>query len=371
MFRLLGAALALALLSAGAGNLLQGLERFGWLAISAAAGALTFLVGVILFADSEGLPGLALATAAGQGVTLLVRSGALREQAVTTRLGLLRRHEVRGVVGFSARLQVTVLSELINWQSDKIVVGLVAPARTLGQLGIGAQFADGGRLLAGAALSPVQASFALAAGTGDESELRRRFHALHRLWVLGVLGAGVIGAASLQPIIEAWLGRGHDEAALLGAFLVLGSAAGLATGTGVAYLRAIGKPGLEARMGPLIVGGNLALTIPLAITSGARGVVIGTLGAYVIGASWFFSRLRHHVSASPVRGAGDAALAFAAALLAGAVSLGIGLLAVDLLPGRAALPVAALGVALALLGYAAALLRVPPTPGRLLDAVRS
>jgi len=371
MFRLLGAALALALLSAGAGNLLQGLERFGWLAISAAAGALTFLAGVILFADSEGLPGLALATAAGQGVTLLVRSGALREQAAASRLGLLQRHEVRGVVGFSARLQVTVLSELINWQSDKIVVGLVAPARTLGQLGIGAQFADGGRLLAGAALSPVQASFALAAGTGDEAELRRRFQALHRFWVLGVLGAGVIGAASLQPLIEAWLGRGHNEAALLGAFLVLGSAAGLATGTGVAYLRAIGKPGLEARMGPLIVGGNLALTIPLAITSGARGVVIGTLGAYVIGASWFFSRLRRYAPALPVRGAGDAALALAAALLAGAVSLAIGLLAVDLLPGRAALPVAAFGVALALLGYAAALLRVRPTPGQLLDAVRS
>ena len=49
-------------------------------------------------------------------------------------------------------------------------------------------------------------------------------------------------------------------------------------------------------MGPLIVGGQLAKTIPLAITSGARGVVIGTLGAYVIGASWFFKRLRPHVS---------------------------------------------------------------------------
>ena len=56
-------------------------------------------------------------------------------------------------------------------------------------------------------------------------------------------------------------------------------------------------------MGPLVVAANLALTIPLAFAAGARGVVIGTLGAYALGASWFFSRLRRHVPASPVRGA--------------------------------------------------------------------
>ena len=70
MFRLLGGALALALLAAGMGNLLQGLERFGTLAVSAAAGALAFLAGVIVLAGPEGLPGLAIAMCIGQGVTL-------------------------------------------------------------------------------------------------------------------------------------------------------------------------------------------------------------------------------------------------------------------------------------------------------------
>jgi O-antigen/teichoic acid export membrane protein len=142
---------------------------------------------------------------------------------------------------------------------------------------------------------------------------------------------------------------------------VLGSSAGLSTGTGIAYMRAIGRPGLEARMGPLVVAANLALTVPLAFAAGARGVVIGTLGAYAIGTLWFFSRLGHHVPASPVRSPGDAAVALASAGLAGGGSLGVGIAAVALLPGRAALPVVALGVALALLGYAAALLRAVPT----------
>jgi O-antigen/teichoic acid export membrane protein len=251
------------------------------------------------------------------------------------------------------------------------VVGLVAPAATVGQLGIGAQFADGGRLLAGAALSPVHSEFAHLAGAGDEAGLRRRFGVLHRLWVLGVLGGGVIGAATLPALIEAWLGKGYDEAALLGAALVLAAAAGLSTGTGVAYMRAIGEPGLEARMGPLIVSANLALTIPLAITSGARGVVVGTLLAYVIGAWWFFSRLRRHIPASPLASAGEGVKVVLLALAAGAASLGIGLAAVALLPTGVALIPVAIGLALALALYAVAALGVRPTRSGLRRARRA
>ena len=152
MFRILGGALALALLAAGTGNLAQGLERFGLLAASATAGALAFLIAVFALADSYGLPGLAVASCIGQGVTLLVRAAALATAFARPRV--MQRHELRTLVGFSARLQVTAFSELVNWQSDKLVVGIVATPYTVGQLGIGAQFADGGRLLAGAALSP-------------------------------------------------------------------------------------------------------------------------------------------------------------------------------------------------------------------------
>jgi O-antigen/teichoic acid export membrane protein len=358
MFRSLGPALAMTLLAAAAGNLLQGLERFGTLALSAALGALAFLAGVVAFADSEGLPGLAYAVIAGQGITLLVRLAALA--GVVTRPALLSRAELRRMIGFSARLQVTVLSELINWQSDKVVAGLVAPAATVGQLGIGAQFADGGRLLSGAALSPVQSAFAVSAGAADQATLDRRFAELHRLWVLGVLGAAVVGAATLHPLIEAWLGDGYGEAALLGAFLVLGSAAGLSTGTGVAYLRAAGRPGREARYGLIVVGANLALTIPLAILAGARGIVIGTLGAYLLGAAWFFRGL--DVPAKHVDGPREALAALVGALAAGAVSLGLGLAAVAVLPTGVALPFVAAGALLALAGYAAAVLGLRPTP---------
>ena len=50
MFRILGGALALTLLAAGAANVAQGLERFGMLALSTAAGAVAFLAAVVVLA---------------------------------------------------------------------------------------------------------------------------------------------------------------------------------------------------------------------------------------------------------------------------------------------------------------------------------
>jgi O-antigen/teichoic acid export membrane protein len=359
MFADLGFVLAVALLAAGAGNVLQGLERFGALAATSALGATAFVVAVAVLAASQGLPGLATALGIQNVVVLLGRLIVLRD--VLRRPGIVDRTTALGVLGFSARLQVTALAELFNWQSDKVIVGLVAPATVVGQLGIGGQFADGGRVLAGASLAPVQSAFAVAAGAHDEAGLHRRFVQLHRLWVLGVMGAAVVGAFSLHPLIEAWLGDGYGKAALLGTFLVLGSAAGLATGTGVAYLRAVGRPGLEARYGLVIVGANLLLTIPLAFAAGAVGVVIGTFGAYLAGMIWFFARLRRHVPISPFRTPAEAPRALGAALLAGAAALGVGLAVNTVLPAGVALPFVAAGTLGALALYAAVVLGLRPT----------
>ena len=364
MFRTLGFAVAAGLLASGAGHLLAGVERFPALAISSAAGAVAFVTGVALVVSDHGLPGLALALVAQQSLVLLARLWALRGLVRGRAPSLVTRSEFGSMVRFSLPLQATAIADLLNQQSDKIVVGLTAALVTLGQLGIGAQFADGGRLVAAAALGPLISTLAVTAGARDPGLLRERFTQLHRTWVLGLLGAGLVGVGALGPLIEAWLGPGHREAALLGAILVLATVIGLTTGSGAAYLRAIGTPGLEARYGVLVLCANVALTIPLALVAGARGVVLGTLGAYVIGATWFFTRLSRVVPASPVRDPRDAVAALATALAAGGATLLAGWLAVELLPGRTALPFVA-GAALAALGaYAATVLGLRPLARR-------
>jgi O-antigen/teichoic acid export membrane protein len=363
MFRTLGFAVAAGLLASGAGHLLAGVERFPALAVTSAAGAVAFVIGVALLAAGHGLPGIALALVAQQAVVLLARLWALR--GLIGRPTLAGSSEFAAMIRFSLPLQASALADLLNQQSDKIVVALTASLVTVGQLGIGAQFADGGRLVAAAALGPLISTLAVAAGARDRELLIERFTPIHRAWVLGLLGVGLVGVGALDPLIEAWLGPGHHEAAVLGAILVLATVIGLTTGSGAAYLRAIGQPGLEARYGILVLCANTALTVPLAIAVGARGVVLGTLGAYLTGALWFFSRLGRAVPVSPVRDGRDAAGAVGMALAAGAVTLLLGRLAVAALPGRLAL-VPVVAVALAMLAAYAALvlrLRMSPQPG--------
>jgi O-antigen/teichoic acid export membrane protein len=360
MFRTLGFAAAAGLLASGAGHLLAGVERFPALAVTSAAGAVAFVIGVALLAAGHGLPGVAVALVAQQTLVLLTRLWALR--GLAGRPMLASRSEFGAMMRFSLPLQATALADLLNQQSDKIVVALTATLVTVGQLGIGAQFADGGRLVAAAALGPLISTLAVAAGARDRELLVERFISIHRMWVLGLVGVGVVAVGALDPLIEAWLGPLHHEAAVLGAILVLATVIGLTTGSGAAYLRAIGQPGLEAHYGILVLCANTALTVPLAIAVGARGVVLGTLGAYLAGALWFFSRLARAVPVSPVRDGRDAAGAVATALVAGAVTLLLGRLAVAAVPGRLAL-VPVLAVALVMLAaYATLVLRPRMAP---------
>jgi O-antigen/teichoic acid export membrane protein len=151
---------------------------------------------------------------------------------------------------------------------------------------------------------------------------------------------------------------------VLGGILVLATAIGLTTGSGAAYLRAIGRPGLEARYGLLVLGANVALTVPLAFAAGARGVVLGTLGAYTLGALWFFTRLARVVPASPVRDRADALRALVTALAAGVAAFLLGRLAVEALPGAAALPAVALAALVGLAAYARIALGLSRPPRR-------
>jgi len=352
MFRLIGLVIVAALLVSALGNVQQGLERFRSYAVSAVAGSIVYLGLIVVLLDAGlGLPGLAYAAAGQQAAMLAVRVIVLRDVLGARRPGALAPSERRSILSFALRLQVAVLSILINTQTDKLVVGAVSTPATLGLVGIGSQIAEAGRMVGGAALSPLISRLSATHGEAEPGALEALFTRLHRLWLLVITGATVIGAASLYPLIAAWLGDGHGRAALYGGFLVFAYGLNLLTGTGVAYLRAVGRPGLESRYGVVLIAANVALTIIFGLAFGAVGVVAATALAYAAGTAWFFVRLER---AAPEL-AGTALLpsprAAAIALVAGAAALGWGLLMIELLPAGVALVPVAVGAAAALFAY--------------------
>jgi O-antigen/teichoic acid export membrane protein len=366
LFRLVGFTLPLVLLGAGLGNVLAGLERFLAVAVSAVAGSIAYLIAIaLLVATDAELPALGWALVLQQIATALVRAVALRDVMRIGGRTLLSRGEWRAILAFAAKLQASMLSLLINGQSDRVVVGLVASASTVGQMGIAAQVAEAGRLLGGGALAPVVTRLSSIHGAGDPDTLNAEFARLNRLWLLITLGATAVALGALDPLITGWLGDGYGEAVLFGEFLLVAYGLNVLTGTRVAYLRAIDEVWPEAAYGGLVIALNVGFTVPLAVLFGAVGVPAGTLAAYVGGTIWFFLRFNRYappLPPLPLRQVGRAAVV-ALASAVGAFSWGS--LMVELLPTGLALFPVALGAVIAFAGYVAAVAGLPPSPARI------
>jgi len=282
------------------------------------------------------------------------------------RVEFVGRRDAAELGGFSLRLQMTTLSGIVNSQTDKVIVGLVASPSVLGQLGIGTQVAEAGRLLAGAALTPIVSRLAITHGAGDEKGFDWLFERLHHLWTVLVIGGTVIGIMVLYPLITSWLGDGHAEAAWFGAALVFAYGMSLLTGTPVAYLRALGRVSLEARLGALLIGCNVVLTIALGVAFGAGGVVAATALAYLLATVWFL-RAFHRSLATDVGHTPRPLLlrALGFSMLTGGAALGWGLAMIALLPPGVALVAIAPGLLAAAVAYVALVARIPPSPAGL------
>jgi len=315
----------LAALVAGAlGHVLSGLERFVAFTWSNVLGSATFLIALaVLLRDDPRMQDAAYAALMQWSVVAVVRLGMLRRIAFSRGPRRPGRDLVRELFGFSIRLQGAVLATLLNTQTDRVVIGAVSPATTLGQAGVATQMADAGRFLGYAAFSPIMSRMAVTYGTEGTTGLDRLLERQRRLWIIGVLGAIAVGVGAARPAITVWLGDGYDEAALFAALLIAGYGIGLLPSPEFGYLRAVGKPGLEGVYGIVTVAVNLVATIVLGVLAGALGVVIATALAYLLSTGWVLTRSRRSVPASTDRPIPAVRLAVCMAL-AGAATYGAG-----------------------------------------------
>jgi len=365
LVRVVGLALPLGLVVAALTNTLAGLGRFTAIAVTGATGSLAYLGAlVVLTRAGASLSQLAWAVVAQQALLLLLRGGLVLD-VLLTRPAFVSRRTAREMAAMSAKLQVSVASLLVNGQSDRVVAGLVAHPATVGQVGIAAQLAENGRLVAAAPLVPMTTRFAELHGTGDGEELARAFREADRSWCVALAGGVLVGTACAAPLVRAWLGRGYGDAEAFAAMLVLAYGANLLLGVRFAFLRATGRAGAEARAGTLLMVVNLVCTVPLAIAFGAGGVIAGTLLAYLLVTGWVaarFGRMAPEVEGlHPRELVRPAAVALPLAVLAGAWGMG----AAAVVPAGLALVPVALGAGAAWLAHLALCLRVRPTPAAL------
>lgn len=350
--RLMGVVATAALVASGLGHLLNGRERFLAATVTNATGSVVFLAMLVVLLDRGGHIEDAAWATLGQWVVVAALRLVVLGDILRAGRGLLPdRVLVRELVAFSARLQAATLATLLSTQTDRVIVGVVAPATTLGQVGLATQVGDAGRLVGYSVFTPLATRMAVTYGEGGEPAVRRTLARLRAGWMTATFGAVVVAASAVRPTIESWVGPGHDQAALFAALLIAGYGTGLLPSPDFAYLRAIGRPSTEGLFGVVTVAGNLVATVAFGVLFGAIGVVASTTGAYLFSTTWVLVRLRREV---PREARSRPALRriLAAAAAAGGLAYLLGEAVVAAVPGVLALPLMGLVVAFCLGLYA-------------------
>jgi O-antigen/teichoic acid export membrane protein len=297
MVRLLAIAAAVALYAGCLGTFLQGLRRY---VISTMTGVIASAAFFVVVASgltrSQGIEFLALAFVSSQGLLMVLRLVALWEIIFSGLPTLPDRSEARMLAWFTVRMQVLPMSTLINNQSDRLVIGLIATPPVVGEYAIGAQVALAVTMLVGTLIGPMGAEFAHGYGTGAIEAVYGRYIDFQNRFIRLVCGISALACAGFGSLLIVWLQRRTGDASVFGVLTLLALAINMTTGPATAYLRSIGKPSLEAQYQLGIIGANIVLTVICGVVFGPLGVVGATLAAYASGSGWFYRRLDSYVA---------------------------------------------------------------------------
>ncbi len=244
---------------------------------------INFIASVGSIALGAGLEAYALANAGAGVVSVLVCVPILFWAEGRPPLARPSRHLFRGLLSFSVKAQLVRLTDLINTQTDKIVIALSIGPAAAGAYELANRAALAVREIGIYATSAVDVELTADLRRHGMERLRARYGRLVSVSSTVGMPVTLLAVATAPLLLRAWLGQAPPDAT---AVMVALSAAYLsATTTGVSYAVAIaaGEPGLIARVATAAAVLNVALTVALAPVFGIWGVLSGTVAALTLG----------------------------------------------------------------------------------------
>lgn len=244
----------------------------------------------IVIAAGGGLVPLAIVTVAISLAGQLVRYRLARRllpSVVVAPRQCFDRAFVRPFLRRSSWIGVTDVATIVAFRLDVVVVGLVlgVPAAAVYAVGQKLTFA-----LEQLTQPTTKAFFPHAselAARRDIAGLQRSLILGTRMSLLVAAPLALVLAVLAQPIVDAWVGSGFDEAGPVIVFLACAAVIVTVTRTGLLMLQATTEPRTPA----IIYGAeallNLVLSVGLALAIGVEGVALGTLIASALGAIVF------------------------------------------------------------------------------------
>lgn len=285
------------------GAIPTGLQRMGVSNVIAVGSSILKFGATVFFLErGDGVRGLLYANALVLAVTGVATVAAAFALCPGLRLGLreARRDTFGELFGFGWRTQIAKLANLVNFQTDRVVIAWYGGAALTGVYRVGEELAMKVRqfpALLVSALTPAASDL----DARDRQDHLRDLYLRSTKYLAAVsVPLTVFLVAAALPLLHVWLGdlTHLDKAAWVLRILVVGYLANLVAGGGMSIALGMGQAQLAMRAGILSMAANIVLTVVLVLTIGFYGVPIGTSLGMVISTAWFFLAMRRYVAVS-------------------------------------------------------------------------
>ncbi len=245
---------------------------------------INFVASVGCIALGAGLPGYAVANAIAGVISVIVM--VVIVVRAEGRLPLARPDFalIRELVSYSSKSQIVRLMDLVNYQTDKVIIAFAVGPAAAGAYDLANRVAIAARQFGVYATSAADIELASLITRFGLDRARQRYGRFTEIAAIFGFPPVLLVIASAPLLLDAWLKHSPSLAlpvlvALCGAYLIA-----VSTGVGYGMSRAAGEPGLVARTSVATALANIVLTSILGPIFGIWGVLSGTVVALSAGA---------------------------------------------------------------------------------------
>jgi O-antigen/teichoic acid export membrane protein len=253
-------------------------------------GVVNFIASIAVLSQSSELTSYALANFGAAVFAVAFALVALLKVWQAPFLSRPNRRRAREIVSFGLKSQAITAAELVNVQTDKLIIAAMLGPRTAGAYEIANRVVQGVLAFGTIALSamiPTATAEIVERGKGVIEEFYARYTRSSLSIALPMFGGLCV---SCPFLLVAWLGERPPDTDQIVILLSVAFSASLTTGVAMTLVMADGHPGLVAQTAILVVVLNVVSTIAVAPFFGLWGVLIATVAAEVTASTVFLVR---------------------------------------------------------------------------------
>lgn len=251
---------------------------------NALGAGVNFIFSVGSLALGAGLPGYAIANAAAGVVTVGIMAGIVLGSEGRPPLSWPHSGTLATFMSFSVKNQLVRLMNLVNYQTDKIVIALAVGPAAAGGYELANRVAIAVREIGVYASSAISIDLTTTMARSGIDRVRARYGRLTEVTASLGLPPVLLAMATAPLLLSAWLSHTPPSSVLVLVSLCAAYLLSVPTATGYGIAVAAGDPGIVAYTSVATAVANIALTVALAPIFGLRGILAGTVLALTGGA---------------------------------------------------------------------------------------